>query len=188
MDAVYFFQSALRYLRLEATVQVHDLGGTTELADRLEALRDDAGFQTHVASLGVIRDAEARLAVNAFRSVQGALRRAGLPVPVVPRVAADGRPTVSVYILPDCTNKGMLETLCLRSVEDDPALPCLDEYFACLDKTPLPRRRNPDKARLQAFLASRIRSGKLLGQAAEAGYFKWNHPAMTPLLEFLRSL
>ena len=50
----------------------------------------------------------------------------------------------------------MLEDLCLESVADDPAMPCLEEYFRCLEEQleagAFPS--NPSKARVRAFLTS----------------------------------
>jgi hypothetical protein len=59
-------------------------------------------------------------------------------------------------ILPGDGREGMLEDLCLESVADDPAIPCLEEHFRCLEEQleagAFPG--NPSKARVRAFLAS----------------------------------
>ena len=90
--------------------------------------------------------------------------------------------------LPDCANPGMLETLCLEAVGDDPAVPCVQQYLACLEQRGLDPPGNLHKARLHAFLASRPRPQLLLGQAAHAGYWPWSSPAFDLVKEFLRAL
>ena len=44
---------------------------------------------------------------------------------------------------------------------------------------------NLSKARVQAFLSSRIEPGKRLGEAAEAGYWPFNNPVFNPIKDFL---
>jgi hypothetical protein len=44
------------------------------------------------------------------------------------------------------------------------------------------------KARVQLFLAPRPRVPRLVGEAADAGHWPWEHPAFQPLLTFLRAL
>ena len=88
-----------------------------------------------VDSIGVTRDADESSA-SAFQSVRSLLMpSAGLDAPDEPMVATRGRPRVSVFILPNCESAGMLETLCLSAVQDDPAMPCVEQYLQCLEET-----------------------------------------------------
>jgi hypothetical protein len=82
----------------------------------------------------------------------------------------------------------MLETLCLQSVTDDPAVQCVDDFFRCLEREGLKSPTNLAKARAHVFLASRPRPDLLVGQAAHAGYWRWDHAVFDQLKEFLRSL
>jgi hypothetical protein len=134
-----------------------------------------------------VRDAETN-ASSAFQSVCQALRKAGLNAPAKPLAVAEGRPKVSVFILPDCHGSGELESLCLEAVRSDTAMPCVDEYFQCLNKRGVPVPENLPKARLHTFLASRRKPDLLVGEAAHAGYFPWDSPAFDRLKEFLRAL
>ncbi len=49
----------------------------------------------------------------------------------------------------------MLEDLCLKSVEDDPAMECVQEYFDCISDKLDDLPKNISKAKARAFLASR---------------------------------
>jgi hypothetical protein len=58
-------------------------------------------------------------------------------------------------VLPGGDRPGMLEDVCLQSVENDPAMGCVEEYFGCLKKRLSELRQNLSKARVRSFLVSR---------------------------------
>jgi hypothetical protein len=116
------------------------------------------------------------------------LLAANLPAPVNTMVSVGAGPQVSILILPDAVTPGMLESLCLAAVENDPAMQCVDAYFNCLKQQMAVSPRNLTKSPLHAFLSSRPKSDLLVGEAASAGYFPWNHPAFDQVKQFLQSL
>jgi hypothetical protein len=171
-----------------ADMQIQDFGGINELPGFLRALRITPGF-AGVTSLGIIRDAEENPA-NAFQSVCSALRNAQFDVPGQPEVFVGTKPQVGVLILPDAMTSGMLETLCLRSVAGDPAIPCVEKYFECIRQR-VPEEGLPktmDKARVQAFLASRLDPEMHLGRAAQKRYWPWDSPVFGHVRKFLSDL
>ncbi len=185
--AFEFFKALLRELHLLDQIEIRNLGGNQELGDYLELLRMTPGFAA-VTSLAIVRDAE-KDAAGAFRAVCDALQRAGLNVPDKVLVKTTGHhPTTAVLILPDCASPGMLETLCLQSVTDDPAMRCVDDFFRCLEREDVELPANLAKARTHVFLASRPRPDLLVGQAAHAGYWPWDRAVFGQLKEFLKSL
>jgi hypothetical protein len=188
-DTFPFFMACLRELNLLHVVEIRNMGGIDELDAYLDTLQSISGFN-RVTSLGIIRDAEAETAELAFESVCHSLRRAGLPVPTRPMTPTVGEERqVSVFILPDCANPGMLETLCLQAVQADPVMTCVDDYFQCAESrgAVIPTHWLP-KARARVFLASRPRPHLLVGQAAHEGYWPWDNPAFDLLKQFLRAL
>ena len=188
-DTFPFFMACLRELSLLHTIEIRNMGGVDELDAYLDTLPNISGFD-RVTSLGLIRDAETEAAELAFESVCHSLRQAGLPVPTRPMtpLVGEGR-QVSVFILPDCVNSGTLETLCLQSVQADPVMTCVDDYFRCAEShgAVVPTRWL-SKARVRAFLASRPRPHLLVGQAAHEGYWPWDNSAFDLLKQFLRAL
>jgi hypothetical protein len=175
----------LRHIKLNDYIQVQNFGGVTELNDFLAALAKMSAFDT-VDTLGIVRDAE-KSAGRALQSVCSSLKRRGLPFPKAPGLFEGSEPKVGVFILPDGKSPGMLEDLCLRSVGDDPAMPCLDRYFGCLETADsLPK--NLSKGRVQAFLASRAQPGLLLGEAAGRKYWPWDHTAFNHVKRFLHAM
>ncbi len=185
-DAFEFFKAMLRHLGLLSEIEIRNFGGVDELADYLDALMITPGF-SGVTSLGIVRDAETD-ADSAFRSVCSALMKSGYRVPSQPTTVVDGSPNVSVFILPDCVNPGMIENLCLQAVADDPAWLCVEQYFQCLQAQGVDLPGNIPKARLYTFLASRPRPGLRLGQAAHRGYWQWDSLVFDPLKDFLNAL
>ena len=185
-DAFEFFKAMLRHLGLLSEIEIRNFGGVGELADYLDTLRITSGF-SGITSLGIVRDAETD-ADSAFRSVCNALTKSGYGVPSQPTMVADGSPGVSVFILPDCVNPGMIENLCLQAVVGDPACLCVEQYFQCLQEQGVDLPRNMPKARLYTFLASRPGPGLRLGQAAHRGYWQWDSPVFDSLKDFLRAL
>lgn len=145
---------------------------------------DCAGLMRAVA---VVLDAEDD-AASTFRSVRDALLNAGLPAPDAPGGIAEGELRVGVFLVPDNQTPGMIETLCLRSVDGDPALACLDEYFRCFVAGGGTLPTNMHKARAQAFLATRPKPNLSVGIAAEERYWSLGHAAFSPLTDFLRKL
>nr|BAL54915.1 hypothetical conserved protein [uncultured Acetothermia bacterium]BAL60051.1 hypothetical conserved protein [Candidatus Acetothermum autotrophicum] len=179
-----FFQALIQHLGLSG-IDIMGIGGKDQIKANLKALRNSSGF-TIVRSLGIVRDADDDPRA-AFQSVCSALQNAGLPVPDRPLVSVGSNPAVTVMILPDINTPGALEDLCLQAVANDPALPCIEQYFECLQKQGfLPK--NISKAKVQAFLASRIEAGKRLGEAAQAGYWPWDSSALDQVKNFLQHI
>jgi hypothetical protein len=180
-----FFTAFLAYLNI-SDVQVEQYGGKQALPRYLRTLRLRPGY-LQIVSLGITRDAD-NSAQSAFQSICTSLSSASLPVPRDPGAIAGGSPQVSILILPDNQNSGMLEDLCLAAIETDPALQCVDEYLECIYKTIGRKPNNMAKARVHAWLSSQIEPDKRLGEAAKANYWPWNSPGFDCLKQFLQAL
>lgn len=185
-DEELFFSALIEDIDL-SSIQIMPIGGKTKLPFRLDALKKTPGFETVVSSLGIIRDANEN-PNDAFKSVCGALKKVNLDVPTKPLKLTKGRPQIIISIMPDFTECGMLEDLCLRAVEQNPAIICVNNYFECLKNQGLPLPKNISKAKMHVFLASRKEACKRLGEAAQAGYFPWSHSSFDHVKKFLRLL
>ncbi len=186
-DEVRFFNALLAHLGI-SDIQVTDYGGKTRLKDYLEALAQTPGFGG-LASLAITRDSDTDAAAT-FASVRDALANVALPVPSSHGQLAGTNPKVGVWILPDGNSPGMLEDLCMASVQTDLAVSCVDEYFQCVQNRAArqPNHAAKAKARLHVWLASQIEPDKRLGEAAEKGYWPWNATVFQPLIQFLQAL
>lgn len=179
-----FFEAFVKHLDFQHTIQIHDFGGVTELGDFLGALAGIPGFDL-VTRVGIVRDAEESVEA-ARRSVDSSLRNAGLPTPG--DAEAGSAPAVHVLILPDGEEPGMLETLLCQAFENDPVNDCIDKFFDCARLHPGVEFRRPDKARAQAFLATRPLPGVSVGVAAKKNYWFLDHEAFAGVRAFLTGL
>ena len=185
---------ALRGVRSIEGYQSFNLKGQRNRGGYFKGLALSPHFRTPVPghagpvrALAIVLDAEAD-AERTFTGVRDALLNAGLPAPDAPGDITDGPLRVGVFLVPDNHSPGMIETLCLQSVAADPAWACLDGYFQCFVDHGGILPVNMDKARAQAFLATRPEPDLPVGLAAEEGYWNLGHPAFTPLAEFLQRM
>ena len=186
-DEEKFFEAYFKFLSI-SDIQALPIGGKTLLPDYLDVLITNSNFISKVQVLAIIRDADDN-ANSAFQSVCSALRNSGLSVPSAPLQAVGNNLIVNVMIMPPGSSSGMLEDLCLRAVSSDPALPCLDSYFSCLLTLPnYSMPKNMSKAKVHAFLSSRIEPDKRLGEAALASYWPFDNVVFDPLKSFILSL
>lgn len=165
-------------------IEVQNFGGIRQLGEFLAALQGATSFDI-VDAIGILRDAEGKTA-DAFRSVQGALAKAALPVPDEPGRRAAGAPGVTVFILGG--DDGMLETLLNRTVEEEPEQCCVEEFLRCVEEERGRAVRNPHKSRAHAWIATRDHPEVSVGVAAQKDYWPLEHPALDDLRSFLRSL
>ena len=190
-DAEEFFEALLRDMNSLEEIQIQNFGGINELPSFLRSIQiapgPDGTLVSDIVSMGIIRDAEGP-PEDAFKSVCSALSNTGLDTPNQPEIFDGNSPRVGVLILPDAVTKGMLEDLCLRSVEGHPAMQCIDEYFDCLESQTDSMPRNISKAKVQAFLASMPEQVLHLGLAAHKGYWPWDNSAFDHIKRFLSSL
>jgi hypothetical protein len=192
-DEVEFFEALLQHLGIK-DVQVEDYGGKNTLPKYLRTLNEPRTGFRDVISLGITRDADGynipkqeNSAVRAFQSVQDALQHAALPVPQTPIEQAGDPLRVSVFILPDCASPGMLEDLCLSSIEETEGLACVDEFVNCIQSAGL-QAPNIAKARLHAWLSMQEVSDFRIGLAAQQKVWNWDHPKFDKIKEFLSNL
>src|SRR5262245_30113472 len=76
-----FFREMIEYLSLKDRIQVRDFGGIGDLTAYLKTFTQLADFVEKVTSLGIIRDAEDKLASDGFTSVCASLKIAGIEPP-----------------------------------------------------------------------------------------------------------
>ncbi len=186
-DEENLFSKLIEQVGLQG-IQVLGRGGKTQFRSLLATLKADPAF-SRVESLGIVRDANANCDV-AFRSVCDALKDAGLPVPTKAWTSTDGAspPRVTVMILPADNQNGVLEDVCLASIEDDPIMTCVNQYFACICEQGSSRPKSLSKAKAHAFMASRTEPCVRVGEGALKGYWNFDHPAFDQIKEFLGRL
>lgn len=128
--------------------QIIPVGGTKNFPEKLKGLKSRSDYRS-ITSIGIICDAD-NSAKSAFDSVCHALEVNGLSKPPAPMQSFGDKPKITIMIV-----ENMIEDICLQSVEDDPAMACVAQFFQCLTENLNKLPKNLAKARVHAFLASR---------------------------------
>lgn len=188
----------------ETPLHILQYEGKDKLAGFLYQLIQNPEFN-QVLQIGIVRDADYN--TDAFQSVQSAIRRTNqyskqqLPVPQSPMQPSEGKPEVSVLILPADT-EGMLEDLVLDALNEDSIMSCVDDFFTCLGDhhIDIAQERLP-KARVRVFITGKNVDGQATaGADADKLYLSdiyrmswwraefWEHESFHDARAFLRQL
>ncbi|KJR40956.1 hypothetical protein MCHI_003150 [Candidatus Magnetoovum chiemensis] len=193
-DEVNVFTKLLNHLEID-TIQIFDIGGKDRFKKELIFLKDVPGFDT-VTALGVIRDADNDANI-AFQSVAGTLKCCGLTPPdkhntFSNNIPSELSPKTCVFIISRDDNQGMLEDLCLASVENKPAMKCVIALCECISELWIYERiaapKNIAKAKTQAYLACMPDIAGSIGVGAEKSYWNLDNRAFDKLKSFIRTL
>jgi len=182
-----FFKALLNHLDLQ-DIDVQNFKSNVELRGFLQAFANRVEFKDIVEAYGIIRDAEKHPAAAAFSSICSSIRTAGHQAPEHIAAFTSFNPRIGVYILPNCLDAGMLETLCLESVITTNMRGCIEAYFNCADSAGIGTPTNQTKAHTRAFLATQEIDEAQVGRAAQKGLWNWEHRAFESLKAFLRAL
>jgi hypothetical protein len=186
-----FFREWVQALGLDGKIEVRSYNSLDDLPEFLKVFTGYKEFRESVQSVGIIRDAEDKPAALAFQSVCERLRAVGLICPEKCGSFGAGPKRTGVFVLPDCEQPGMLETLCWTVLESDPKskqeLDCVMAYLQCLGKAGV-QTRNPHKAKVWSYLAGRGEFDPQVGRAAQQKVWNWKSPALQNLTGFLQNL
>lgn len=180
-DDVIFFHALLKKLEVY-DIEIHEIGGRSQFKDNFPSFRINRGFEK-IEHLAVIRDADTS-ADNEFDSIKYVLEQEGMDVPSERNRFTDGRPKIGVFIMPGDSDEGMLEDLCLKTVEDKRAMECVRTFIRCaseLDEPP----KNKAKACCQAFLAAMPNIVCSVGLGALKGYWDFDSDQLAILKSFV---
>ena len=184
-DEINFFERLLAHIGISERVDVRKSGGKDNFKNLMQAFTVTRGFRD-IEMIAVIRDADDN-AEDAFRSVSGVLKKMGMKPPARPGQFSNGIPAVGIFIVPDNSSVGMLEDLCLDTVENHEAMKCVEGFIECtqrLSEAP----KNISKAKVQAFLAAKPRIVGSIGLGAQRDYWDFESKRLQPLIAFLNHL
>ena len=187
-DEVNLFEELMKHcFGAEPSVQVIDAGGVRKFPNRFRAIQTACRARPTLRSIGVVRNADSD-AAGAFRSVCDHIRNAGYEPPAVHGEFSDATPSIGVFIVPNGTEPGAVETLCRRSKEGDAAAACVDDFLSCLDEHAAMRSTNVDKSFTHACLAATENPVAQVGEGAMQGAWNFDSPAFAESADFLREL
>lgn len=178
-----FFVQFLEKLKINE-VYVTGVDGKSNFNKNLPLIKDVRGF-SRVTHFGIVRDKDED---DAFQSIAKILEGMGLIPPDRQGLFSKGSPAVGVFIMPGQSVDGtMLEDLCLKTIENHPAMDCVNEFHQCVSHLPSPPK-NPSKCKVQAYLAAREEFANNVGLGAKKGYWDFDSECLKELKDFLENL
>jgi hypothetical protein len=187
-DEENFFDSLLKHLNI-TDFDIHKVGGKNQFPKKLPALLKTPGFfapdeSPLVTYLGIVRDKDED---EAFKSISNIVATAGLKPPTKHSTFSDGTPKVGIFIMPGNKVEGtMLEDLCLKTVEKNPEMKCVNEFASCVSAME-PKPKNMSKAKAQTFLAAQPEIANSVGVGAQKGYWNFESTVLEELKQFLNN-
>lgn len=193
-DEINFLSAFLNYLGLK-NIQILKVGGKDNFRKEFPVLLIDPGFNS-VKIYGIIRDAD-ESEHSTFQSITALLKKYKQPVPEkTGEFAQNEKQKVGIFVMPGNSDSGMLEDLCLQTVNTHPIMPCVEDYLSCLKDKVNSRTtaqqseykfpRVEIKAKAQTFLAGMFDSVNSVGLAALKGYWNFEHPSLNQFRDFLK--
>ena len=187
-DEVNLFEKFVQHCLDDAqSVQVLEVGGKKQFRKRFELVKTDARTRPTLRAIGVVRDADDS-ARSSFQSVCDGIRSVGYEPPGAHGEFSNAELPIGVFIVPDGSRGGAIETLCRESVREDSAANCVDEYLACLTRHAALRSRNEDKTFTHAYLAALEDPTARVGEGAQQRAWDFRSPAFADLSRFIRAL
>ena len=185
-DERNFFEALLEHMGI-TDYEIHSVDGKDKFKNVLPALVRTTGF-SDVEVLAVIRDADED-ADAAFKSIKNILKKEGLKPPTRMNKFSrtTDKPIVGIFIMPGNSDTGMLEDLCLRTVETHPAMICVNSFVDCVLKLNAPPR-NLSKAKAQVFLAAMPEIVNSVGIGAKKRYWNFDSEELSDLKSFISNL
>lgn len=185
-DEVNFFEKFLKKHDIE-NIQIIQTEGKSKFKSIFNTICRLPGFEK-IQSFAVIQDAD-KDACNRFQSICDHLRKNGFKTPdKVASFTTQGKPCIGIFIIPGENKPGMLETLCLSTINTNIS-DCIDQFMDCVQQyNSNTQIKNKDKARCRAYLSTLKEDSKDLGVAAQKGYWNFKSEKFSLLLSFLKEL
>lgn len=185
-DEEKFFHVLLKRMGIRDQFQIISVDGKDNFRRDIPLIVRVPDFWDRVASLAVIRDADTSCSA-ALQSIRDLLKKNDLPHPEDANTVVGDKPKVGIYIMPGNSSEGMLESLCLRTVAQNPKLTCVDQFLKCISQHgDVPK--NHHKARVQAFLAAMPDTVPSVGPGAQQGYWDFDSEELSDIKKFLLKL
>ena len=180
-----FLESLIRHININ-DIQIVSYEGKDNLKNTLKTLKTDANFRK-VSTIGIIRDADNDFN-SAFDSVKTALSNSNLTIPQTPLYKTGSNPSISIYIMPNNQDAGDLEKLIIDTLQQDPILLCVSNYFDCVSKITGTTHPKLHKASIQVYLAKEDEGYVSMDTACQKGVWHLESPALDSIKTYLSVL
>ena len=187
-DEYNFFDVLLKTLSIN-NVQIIDVGGKDKFKKILSVYLQTERALVRIKSIGFVRDAENQEAAAAFQSICSILRDFGLPSPTEPlKVIEQNGKKVSIFIMPNNNDCGMLEDLCLASIQGTDVYGCVKCFVNSYEDKIEKEKYNEAKAKILAYLSTRVPVVQSIGIAAKQNVWDFSNPCFNDIKKFLKEL
>ncbi len=180
-----FYAELLEALGRHGQVFIKHFNGRSDLATKLETFLTPQLLAAKQA-FGIIVDADTNAHNTSSELTSLLTQLAGAPI--MAGAWTSGQPRIGLFVTPDGSSSGEIETLVWRAWSADPAngrpKGCIDEFVVCMTRAGL-KAQSPDKGLVSALLAIRHDEDPRLGPGARAKVFDFNRPEYSQLKEFL---
>ncbi len=185
-DEVEFFNAFFNHLNID-DIQVFDVLGKTNFRENIKLLAMSPNVEI-IQKIGAVRDADTN-AHAAFSSLKDGFELADWKPTDIPYIFSSQTPSIGIFIMPGAEqNSGMLEDLCLESLNEEPALECVEDYINCIESLREERLNKLSKRKILTYLSGQQEFVNALGLAAQKHIWNFDAPAFDQLKTFLREL
>ena len=173
-------------------IQVIDMEGNQNFSSSLNLITKLPKFD-QVTTIGFIRDAEQNTATSAYSSTCDSIKKfiSNFPIPEIGEVKSENGLSCGIFITPDNSTCGMLETVCLESVKTNPLYKESEVYVDNAESL-LPesdrKKYNKPKAMVQTYLAGQLKIVNTLANAAKRNIWDYSNPVFAGIVSFIRKL
>lgn len=87
-----------------------------------------------ITRIGFVRDTDEHPAHSVFQSICSHLEKNRFPVPKTMSEVTEGDPQCGIFIMPNNESGGMLESLCLESIQNQVISEAIDQYMSAVEK------------------------------------------------------
>ena len=194
-DEVSFFGELFKYLNLQ-NVQFIDFGGKSKFKSMFDVLVADKSFN-NVTKIAFIRDCDNSDIQSAFDSIKNIVLANNnqnnlfhniiANCSLINNIVSDSTNTIKcgIYIMPDNKSTGMLEDLCLKTIEVKHESCCIDSFIKCLKFNNTFTSTNLSKSKFLSFLASKKDNPNSLGIATKQGYIDFSNQCFDGIKNFI---
>jgi hypothetical protein len=187
-DEINFFGILLKWLDI-TDVQIIDVGGKDNFQNRFSGYMQTEGALSRIKNIGFVRDAEGHEANSAFQSICSVLKKYELACPNESCKPVDqDNKKISIFIMPNNNDCGMLEDLCIRAIQGSGIFPCVESFIQCYEGKIEKDRYNKSRAIILAYLSTQIPIVNSLGLAAQQNIFDFSNPCFDAIRKFLIEL
>ena len=196
-DDMNFFDVLLEDMNIR-DCETRAVGGKNQFPIKFPLLLKAPGFFSTTGSplvthVGIVRDKDEMKKTEVFASIVNIVSGVGFEPPAVHSQFSNGTPKVGIFIMPgDLIDGEKLEALCLKTVENHEAMPCVNEFASCisaLENSPkdIPKAK-VQVFKAQVFLAAQPEIVTSMGLGAKKRYWDFNSSALGELKSFLNNL